>query len=154
MKHNAYTDGACRTILKESGVCSCAFAVVRCGSGTEEVEHSRGFLLPGKHTNNYAEYMGLLYLTEYLEDNDYEEVTIYSDSKLVINHVLQQWKCNNPEFRDWANLIYARIIRGKHRLLHVRGHNGNSGNELVDRICNEVLEEYEQRKEENVPSKS
>lgn len=132
----AYTDGACR--VSNPGVCSCAFALLS-DDGQITVSSSR-YLGPELHTNNYAEYKGLIDCLYWLNDNAYYNVTIRCDSQLVVKQVGGEWGVKHEELKPLHALAYALLIRNGHRLEWVRGHNGDPGNELVDRLCNEILD--------------
>ena len=131
----AYCDGACRG--GNPGFTSCAWIVLRPGQPPEKCGY---YLGPELHTNNYAEYMGLITLLEHLYRQNYRNVTIYSDSELVVNQVNQNWVINNEELRRMVAKAYGLVIAGGHILKHVKGHAGNKGNEAVDLLCNDVLD--------------
>ena len=140
----AYTDGACRG--GNPGFCSCAWVLLDTKHPEQEIYQAR-YLGPARHTNNYAEYQGLILLLEYLYDcNGYRNVIIHSDSKLVINQVLHNWECNG-DLKPLMSKAYGLLVRGSHVLKHVKGHEGDKGNERADELCNAVLdihkEEYE-----------
>lgn len=139
---NAYTDGACR--LGNPGICSCAWVL------SEGAVKSRGYYLgPERHTNNYAEYQGVIKLLEYLYTNAIRNVVIHCDSTLVVNQVNQKWEINSDELRPLMSKAYGLLVHGAHVLKHVKGHDGIEGNEAADRVCNAVLdlhtEEYEKQ---------
>jgi len=132
---NAYTDGACR--VSNPGYTSCAFVLY--DGDTEIAAHSR-YLGPELHTNNYAEYQGLLFLLSALEAAAVHGVTIYCDSQLVVNQVNHEWEVKTPDNIPLANQAYAMLVRGKHKLVHIKGHAGERGNERADALCNEALD--------------
>lgn len=138
MAIEAYCDGACRG--GNPGNTSCAFAVYKDG---RLLRHESFYLGPEKHTNNYAEYMGLVKLLEYLDNEGVEAVRIYCDSQLVVKQVLQEWACNKIDLRDLMHKAYGLFVRGRHGMCHIRGHHGIEGNEFVDKLCNEKLDEVE-----------
>lgn len=129
-----YCDGACRG--GNPGQCSCAFAVDIDGHW---YEHSR-YLGPEKHTNNYAEYQGLLDLLKWAESEKVFGLEIFCDSELVINQVTGKWGVHREELVNLCGLAVALKVRGNHTITWVRGHNGDAGNELVDKLCNECLD--------------
>lgn len=139
----AYTDGACR--VSNPGYCSCAWAI--------ELPYGRvakGYYLgPELHSNNYAEYHGLLYLLRHLYEKKYTDVLIHCDSVLVVNQVNGEWETwRKPELEKFAHEAYGLLTAGHHRLIHVRGHGKNAhatdneGNDYVDKLCNQVLDEH------------
>ena len=146
----AYCDGACR--CGNPGETSCAFAVFDYeGQITPRIK-KRFYLGPELHTNNYAEYQGLLHLLNWAHDQGVNGLDIYCDSKLVVNQVSGSWAVNSPEIAHLFVRAYALYVRGKHILHHVHGHSGDPGNEYVDKLCNEVLDEEFARREKNEKS--
>jgi ribonuclease HI len=137
----AYTDGACR--VSNPGQTSCAW-VIAITSNEDDVlyfkESGSRYLGPELHTNNYAEYQGLLDLLKYAAKHKIMGLEIYCDSKLVVNQVNDVWDVNNQELVPLWVLAYALRIRGGHTLQHIHGHSGDPGNEYVDRLCNEALD--------------
>lgn len=131
----AYCDGACRK--GNPGLCACAFAIYESG---KPVSSAGFFLGPELHTNNYAEYKSLLYLLSELSIRNLTHVIIYTDSKLVVEQVNGNWQCRKEDLKPFMHNAYAQLLRGHHQLRHVKGHDGNEGNELVDRLCNETLD--------------
>jgi ribonuclease HI len=131
-----YVDGACR-----SGQCSCAWVL----RGSKTDCEGRRFLGPETHTNNYAEYQGLLDLLEFLYDESLRNVIIYSDSQLVVRQVTQIYETHDDELRPLMVKAYGLLTMGCHVLKHVKGHDGNPGNEEADRLCNLVLDEEARR---------
>lgn len=131
----AYTDGACR--ISNPGLCSCAWVIYGLPGG----EVSQGaYLGPAFHTNNYAEYMGLITLLEFLYKNKHRNVIIHCDSALVVNQVNQAWQINDADLRRMAAQAYGLVVEGCHVLKHIKGHAGEVGNERADQICNAVLD--------------
>lgn len=131
----AYTDGACRG--GNPGFCSAAWAIYFDGKVDS---HGARYLGPERHTNNYAEYMALICLLEVLYSLGIEDVTIYCDSKLVVNQVNQKWKLNSEGLRPLMSKAFGFVSKGNHTLIHIRGHQGIEGNEFVDKLCNEELD--------------
>jgi ribonuclease HI len=98
------------------------------------------YLGPERHTNNYAEYQGLILLLEYLYRNSIRNVIIYSDSELVVNQVNGNWVINKEDLKGFAAKCYGLLVQGCHVLKHIKGHDGDKGNERADALCNAVLD--------------
>jgi len=132
-----YCDGACR--LSNPGLCACAWVLYEDG-----VEETRAavYLGPELHTNNYAEYMGLIALLEFLYTFSIRNVIIYSDSQLVVNQTNGRWACTHLDMRQFAARAYGLIQQGCHFLKHIKGHEGFEGNERADQLCNQVLDQH------------
>jgi len=139
-----YTDGACR--ISNPGQCSCAYAVYDDTSGLPCASSSR-YLGPELRTNNFAEYSGLLDLLVWAEAEKVKGIQIHTDSDLVMRQVNGLWKVKHAELQPLRDLAYALLVRGGHILNWIRGHEqaekleDRIGNTLVDKMCNEVLDE-------------
>ena len=48
-----------------------------------------------KCTNNELEYLALIYTLEYINTHNLKNVTIYSDSKLMVNQMNGKWRVTN-----------------------------------------------------------
>jgi len=107
------------------------------------------FLGPELHTNNYAEYQGLLRLLRWLHECELTDVLIHCDSMLVVEQVNGRWDVKHKELLPFVNEAYGLLTAGHHRLVHVRGHGKNAnatdneGNDFVDKLCNQVLDQQE-----------
>jgi len=128
----AYCDGACK-----GGQCSCAFAIY---DGDAVFYASSRYLGPKLHTNNFAEFQGLIDLLKYAKMTSITDLDINCDSQLVVKLVSGEWKAKHIELKYLRALANTLIINGNHKLHWVRGHAGNEGNELVDQLCNDKLE--------------
>jgi ribonuclease HI len=138
----AYTDGACR--VSNPGQCSAAFAVYD-SFGYTIWEASR-YLGPELHTNNYAEYQGLLDLLKWAESSKATGLDIHCDSQLMVKQVRLEWQVKHKELQPLRDLAQALIVRGHHNLQWIRGHEqaeleeDRIGNTYVDELCNEILD--------------
>ena len=128
----AYCDGACK-----GGQCSCAFAIY---DGDAVFYASSRYLGPKLHTNNFAEFQGLIDLLKYAKMTSITGLDINCDSQLVVKLVSGEWKAKQYELKSLTRSARVLIAGGNHQLHWVRGHAGNKGNELVDRLCNDKLE--------------
>jgi ribonuclease HI len=140
---SAYCDGACRG--GNPGDTSCAFVIY---DGDKEIFRKGTYLGPDKHTNNYAEYMGLITLLSFMHEKLYNgqpltRVLIFCDSQVVVQQVNQEWPVKAESLTALNATAYALKVRGKHVLQHIHGHDGILGNETADEICNEILDEAE-----------
>jgi ribonuclease HI len=137
-----YCDGACR--VSNPGQCSAAFVVYDSFNGV--VWEARRYLGPELHTNNYAEYQGLLDLLKWAEAAKVTGLDIHCDSQLVVKQVRGEWAVKHKELQPFHDLAQALIVRGRHILLWIRGHEqaeleeDRIGNTYVDKLCNEILD--------------
>ncbi len=140
----AYTDGACR--ISNPGECACAFIVYDSLSDLPAMHRSR-YLGPETHSNNYAEYQGLLDCLKWAEEAKVSGMEIHCDSQLVVKQVSGEWQVKHQELQPFRDLVFALLTRGRHTLHWIRGHEqaekleDRIGNTLVDKMCGKVLDE-------------
>lgn len=136
-----YTDGACEGNPGPGGV-----GVVLIWDGTRR-ELSQGYHLT---TNNRMEILAVIIGLEALEES--RKVTIYSDSKYVVDAMTQGW-VENWRSSDWvrkggkrvpnADLwkrLLALIQQHEVRFEWVKGHAGDPNNERADRLSYAAME--------------
>lgn len=135
----AYTDGACRG--GNPGDCSCSFLVLDEKGGL--IHLASRYLGPSLHSNNYAEYAGLIDLLEWADRSKITGIEIYCDSALIVNQTNGEWRVNEDSLRPLRALATFFLLRGGHTLEHIKGHSGIPGNEMADRLCNAILDAEE-----------
>jgi len=139
-KISIYTDGGCSGNPGVGGY-GC---VLLCGEHRKEI--SGGFKLT---TNNRMELLACITALEALK---YEcEVTLYSDSKYVVDGIekgwAEKWKINgwkrNKKDRAENPDLWRRLLElcQKHSVKFewVKGHSGNIENERCDELANEAM---------------
>ncbi len=92
-----YIDGASRGNPGRAG----AGVWITNGEGGKRAEISRYL---GHKTNNEAEYEALVAALEFAVYQRNENITIYTDSKLVFGQVMKGWKCQD-KFRGYLTVI-------------------------------------------------
>lgn len=127
-----YTDGAAKGNPGPGG-----YGVVML-SGKHRKEISAGFL---KTTNNRMELLSVIVALESIKIIP-SNVTIYSDSKYVVDAVEKKWLFN-WEKKNFANKknpdLWQRFLKiyRQHQVkfVWVKGHAGNTFNEICDRLA-------------------
>jgi ribonuclease HI len=61
----------------------------------------------GRHTNNDAEYMGLIVGIKYAHHLGVTAIDIISDSKLVVEQVNGRWRCDSKTMSDYCSEAQA-----------------------------------------------
>ncbi len=124
----AWVDGASRGNPGEAG-----FGLLfRLGESSEEI---RGFL--GHATNNVAEYAGLLAALTRANRENLEQLTVYSDSQLLVRQVQGRYKVKAPHLVPFflkAMKLRQKIARFE--ILHVR----REENQAADRLANQAID--------------
>jgi len=117
---NIYSDGAYSSLRNQGGW---AFAIL------EPRTLQYGGLM--NTTNNRMEIMGCIKALEYVRDNKItDEVTIFTDSMYVIGTMTKNWKMKkNTDL--WP--ILFKLTTSNIHFEHVKGHEGDEGNCLVDK---------------------
>lgn len=94
-----YFDGSCGP--KNPGGYACYAFVI------DDKIQKNGVAFEGENaTNNTAEFSGLIKGLEYLvENNIFEKLEIFGDSKLVINQLNGEWKCKQEHLKILLNKV-------------------------------------------------
>jgi probable phosphoglycerate mutase len=107
------------------------------------VEHANGDLIEefhasiGNATNNVAEYRGLLAALQYAVDHGHRELTVRSDSELLVKQMLGVYRVKHPGLQPLhaqARLLVARLAKVKFQ--HVR----RELNTHADRLANDAMD--------------
>lgn len=137
MKVTIYTDGSSRGNPGPGGYGVLLMA------GQHRKEMSEGFR---KTTNNRMELLAVIIALEALTKPGVD-VTLYSDSKYVIDAIEKKWVYGwvKKGFKGKKNAdLWQRLLKiyPKHnvKLVWVKGHNNNPGNERVDTLAVEAAE--------------
>ncbi len=138
MKIVAYCDGLCEPI-NPSGIATYGFAIYRHGIKLYE---GLGVLGEGDGmSNNLAEYEALCKAVRCLKDNamNDQEVTVKSDSKLLVNQMNGKWKVRKG--------LYVAKHREARSLIASFGNVGfqwvpREMNTEADALCRKAYEEY------------
>src|SRR5271166_5428717 len=91
----------------------------------------------GHHTNNYAEYQGLIAALRYATENQIKALKVISDSELMVRQMKGIYKVKHPELRklyDEAQLLVRRLERFEIR------HALREHNQVADRLANEAMD--------------
>lgn len=61
-------------------------------------------------TNNDMEYLAIIYGIEYVNKNYYDEdITINSDSKIAVNQINDEWKCNPDNLQRLLKIVKRKM---------------------------------------------
>jgi ribonuclease HI len=91
----------------------------------------------GLHTNNYAEYQGLLAALRYAQENDVKALKVISDSELMVRQMKGIYKVKHPELRKLHDEARPLVRRLEH--FEIR-HALREHNQDADRLANEAMD--------------
>lgn len=145
-----YTDGGIRGNGQEDSLGAYAFTLK---NKDTYYEYSR---VEVGGTNQTMELKALISALYYCTTHNVKGIIkVYSDSKYVIGCAtkwLDGWRANDYQRKDGElknrGLIIVldkliQSLQGDLIMEHVKGHNGNEGNEYVDSMCTEAMNNHE-----------
>lgn len=123
-----YTDGA---YSPKSDIGAIAFVIYK------EDKIVCKFSKPYKNTTNQRmEQLACIIALKSIKDPS--NVIIYTDSMYVVGTMMLKWKrkCNEDLWFGLDDLV------NKHKVIfkHIKGHNGNERNEIVDRLARQAIQ--------------
>ncbi|MBK8851260.1 MAG: ribonuclease HI [Saprospiraceae bacterium] len=148
MKCIIYTDGS-STLTKANPTGDGGYAYVILDNNKNEVYRCYNKY---RGTSAACELMAGLSALEWAVENNYTEAKIYSDSTYFVNSYnswIHGWNRRNWKSRSYDEVANVDIMKNlfkvkakiKSSAVHVRGHNGNQYNELVDELANKARQE-------------
>lgn len=145
-----FTDGGCHNYGKHRGIGAWAWFIDN--KMTDEKIQNAGAEI--NTTNNKMELLALCKLLDYLFHNEYveERIEVYIDSLYVVKNINNgnyvNWMYNGWVTSDGSNVknaeLWSRVIELYNKfhnieLIHIRGHQGNYGNEKCDKLCSQAI---------------
>lgn len=128
-KLSVYTDGGSRG---NPGISGCGVVI------DDGVARKGYFYYLGVHTNNFAEYTGLLKALYLAKEMNAEDVTVYSDSELMCRQMTGVYKVKNPQLLALYKEAVSLIGNLKSfRIEHVR----REFNKEADSLANMAMDE-------------
>ena len=127
-----YTDGSCKN---NPGKCGYAFVVY-----DDEKNIYEEYKYLGIGTNNIGEWMAVYNALKSLNDKKYKSCKIYSDSKLVIKQITEEWKIKNKKLKNIHKMCLA-YNNLNIDYIWVKAHSINEKNNYVDSLAKKSIEE-------------
>jgi ribonuclease HI len=133
--HTAHVDGGARGNPGPAG-----YGVAITDASGQPVAELSEYL--GHHTNNYAEYQGLLAALRYAAENHIKALKVISDSELMVRQMKGIYKVRHPELRKLYDEAQQLVRRLEH--FEIR-HALREHNRTADRLANEAMDRGEVR---------
>jgi probable phosphoglycerate mutase len=128
--HTAHIDGGARGNPGPAGY----GVVIHDASGRKIAELSEYL---GHHTNNYAEYQGLLAVLRYAVAHNIKTLNVVSDSELMVRQMKGIYKVKHPELRKLYEEAQPLLRKFDH--FEIR-HALREHNQDADRLANEAMD--------------
>lgn len=132
MKVTINFDGGCKY---NPGPAACAYRIM-----TPEETITGGCFLK-ESTNNKAEWAGLLYSLKRLRsmfDLKDIELTIWSDSELVVNQLLKRYRVKNQELKKiYDEVCEILSLTKEYKIFHIRREENKEAHKLVEKVFKE-----------------
>jgi ribonuclease HI len=128
--HTAHVDGGARGNPGPAG-----YGVAISDAAGHAVAELSEYL--GHHTNNYAEYQGLLAALRYAAENQIKALKVVSDSELMVRQMKGLYKVRHPELRKLYDEAQQLVRRLEH--FEIR-HALREHNRIADRLANEAMD--------------
>ena len=95
----------------------------------------------GKHTNNVAEYLGCFHGIQACIQEGIKNVTIYGDSKLVVEQVSGRWKVKSDNLKPIYNEIKKVLATKPFNKIEFK-HVKREKNKRADELANQAIDEH------------
>ncbi len=128
--YTAHVDGGARGNPGPAGY----GAVIRDPQGKKVAELSEYL---GHHTNNYAEYQGLIGVLRYAVEHRIAALHVVSDSELMVRQMNGVYKVKHPELRKLHDEAKQLVRQLQH--FEIR-HALREHNQTADRLANEAMD--------------
>jgi probable phosphoglycerate mutase len=128
--HTAHVDGGARGNPGPAG-----YGVAVSDASGKPVAELSEYL--GHHTNNYAEYQGLIAALRYAAENQIKALKVISDSELMVRQMKGIYKVRHPELRKLYDQA-QQLVRGLEHF-EIR-HAMREQNQIADRLANEAMD--------------
>lgn len=136
-----YTDSAVRGNPSDRGAWAFFVMLENGGLSNPVCEVKAGGNIPGKVTNNMAEYIAIIKAIQYAKSAGFKDFKIRSDSNLAINQILGNFKVKNSGLIPLNDQVKREIVEVENiEFEWVPRKNSRIG--LVDAYCNQILDEY------------
>lgn len=129
MNYTCYTDGAYSSVRDQGGI-----GILFLKDGKEVLRYSNMY----KGTSNNQMELGALIIALRMIKGKIDSLTIYTDSQYCIGCATLGWKRKKNKIM-WAEFDkqYKRVkqLCPNIQFVHVKGHNGEKYNEIVDKLA-------------------
>lgn len=144
MNYVAYTDGSYRQLEGIGEVYAAAAILAPEGSSDWKTFAKVCNDKYVAHRNVAGEIFAAMMVCEHLlKAGDCESLTIYYDYEGVEKWATGAWRANKELPKLYQKYMALNVNPAmKVNFVHVKGHSGNRGNEIVDSMCSEAIRQY------------
>lgn len=135
--YTAHVDGGARGNPGPAG-----YGAVICDPQGKKIAELSEYL--GHHTNNYAEYQGLLGVLRYAIEHEIATLHVVSDSELMVRQMKGIYKVKHPELRKLHEEAQQLVRQLKH--FEIR-HALREHNQTADRLANLAMDKGKTQRE-------
>lgn len=119
---------------------SCACVIVDIETG--EIFEKAKFLGKGRGSNNVAEYEGVILLIETALDLGVTSLSIFTDSQLIANQIMENWDCKDANLRK----LRSKVISLSEPFEDVSIEwTPRENNKRADLLCRQILDQESPR---------
>ena len=129
-KYKLMFDGGSRG---NPGLCGAGVVIYRDDIEVSTISH----FIPGKHTNNFAEYTAFIIGMEKAHQLNITSLYVEGDSKLVINQCLGKWQTKSPQLIHLNNTAKNLMIQFEY--IHLE-HILRNYNKRADQLANIAMD--------------
>ena len=128
-----YTDGASRG---NPGPCAFGLQVFTL---EKQLVYEQGDYLEPNNTNNFAEYQGVLQALKLAKQQKVKNLTLYSDSQLLIRQLNGQYKVKSPVIKPLF-LQCQELLRAipSYKLIHIPREQNTGADALANQALNKM----------------